>query len=279
VDRFDIKKSKRVDEDGEHLWVNPAAYQEDWKLIGEEVILKSYELADGSGRRMSVKLVMCDSGGREGVTTNAYKFVRWLRWGDKGLPVEQIEQEGGDTLAQAQQGTYEWVPGMAGRFMLVKGSALKNAPRVKIDYPDSQRKDRHAGARGEIPVAFINVNSIKDTVNNMLDRTDPGGRIYFPNWLDDSFYAELTVEVKSPSKGWINPKNFRNESWDLLAYCVAATLLPTINLERMDPEEPPSWAAEWDHNDLVFSIEEKTKPFEPKKTDLDNLADLAGKLA
>src|SRR5690606_37981436 len=69
IDRFEIKKSKRVDEDGERLWVNPGAYPEDWKLLVEEVILRSYPLMDGSGRRMGIKLTVCDSGGKEGVTT------------------------------------------------------------------------------------------------------------------------------------------------------------------------------------------------------------------
>ena len=268
VDRFEVKKSKRLDSDGEHLWVNPGAYQEDWKLLTENVLLKTYPLGDGSGRHMSIKFTVCDSGGEEGVTTNAYDFVRWLAKGDD--PELDLSHE---------QGDYQWVPGMGQRFLLLKGASSKNAQRVAIGYPDSQRKDRSAGARGEIPVLFMNTNMLKDTVDKMLDRTDPmGGRINFPNWLDDNFYTELTVEVKDPNKGWLNPKKYRNESWDLLVYYLAASLTRMVGLEHLDWSNPPGWAEEWDRNDLVFNPVVEQKPFEAvrKKS---NLADLAANLA
>ena len=276
IDRFEIKKSKREDTDaGGMSWVNPGAYPEDWKLLAEQVINLTYPLSDGSGRQMAVKLTLCDSGGKAGVTANAYDFVRWLRYGDAvdedGNPTESVENQ--------EEGTYEWKPGMAGRFLLVKGASTKNGPRVKLDYPDSQRSDRHAGARGEIPVLFLNTNALKDMVDNRLDRTVPGGRFVFPDWLDDNFYIELTVEVKDPAKGWINPKNYRNESWDLLAYCMAGTLTAGINLEYMDVANPPTWAAEWDLNDLVFDPVEKKTPYEGEKKSGRSLAKLASNLA
>ena len=87
--------------------------------------------------------------------------------------------------------------------------------------------------------------------------------------------------IKYTKKGWINPKNYRNESWDLLAYCLATTLTPMIALDHMNMADPPSWAAEWDHNDLVFNPAEKAKPFEAVKSDdgLTQLAKLAESLA
>lgn len=267
VDRFEIKKSKRLDEDGEHLWVNPGAYPEDWKLLVEEVMERTYPLMDGTGRRMGVKLTVCDSGGKEGVTANAYDFYRWLR-----NPQDE-------DMADTDQGDYHWSPGLAARFLLVKGASLKTAPRVRIEFPDSQRKDRHAGARGEIPVLMMNTNILKDQLDKMLDRRDPrGGRINFPNWLDDNFYTELTVEVKDPNKGWINPRRYRNESWDLLAYYIAGTLTQAIGLEHFNWEDPPTWAEEWDQNDLVFDPAEQEKPFATERPRR-KLSDLAGNLA
>lgn len=256
IDRFEIKKSKRTDEDGDQSWVNPGAYAEDWKLLAEEVIQKGYELSDDSGRAMGIKLTLCDSGGKAGVTTNAYNFVRWLRNG----PTETEEAE-----ASEEEGTYEWQPGMAARFALVKGASTMNAPRVTVSYPDSQRKDRNAGARGEIPVWLLNTNTLKDMVDHRLDRKEPGGRFVFPKWLPDTFYIELTVEVKDAKKGWLNPRGYRNESWDLLAYCMAATLMPMIGLEHLDMADPPGWATEWDRNDLVFNPATTATPFKPKK--------------
>lgn len=266
VDRYDIRKSKRKDPEGERYWVNPGSHLEDWKLLVEEVMLKTYELGDGSTRRMGVRFTISDSGGREGVTANAYNFYRWLRTGTK------------DEEDSAEEGDYSWQPGLAGKFLLLKGSSVKTAPRVAISYPDSQRKDRSAGARGEIPVLMINTDLLKDTVDNKLNRLDSGGRIEFPNWLDDNFYIELTVEVRDPAKGWQNPNRFRNESWDLLTYCEAALLTPAIALEHINFEDPPGWAEEWDMNDLVFDPRTHDKPMEAKRSRAD-LSKLAADLA
>ena len=268
IDRFEIKKSKRVDEDGERLWVNPGAYPEDWKLLVEEVLLKSYPLMDGSGRRMGIKLTMCDSGGKEGVTANAYDFYRWLRVGDD------------PETAVIEQGDYKWEPGLATRFLLVKGASTKHAPRVAISFPDSQRKDRSAGARGEVPVLLMNTDLLKDTLDKMLDRTEPGGgRVNFPDWLDDNFFTELTVEVKDPNKGWLNPRKYRNESWDLLVYYLAGTLTKLVGLEHLNWEQPPGWAEEWDQNDLVFDPVEQEKPFASEAKRKSSLSSLADNLA
>lgn len=273
IDRYAVIKSKRLDPDGERYWINPGAYFEDWKMLVEEVMTKSYPLIDGSGREMSIKLTMCDSGGKEGVTTNAYQFVRWLRDG-KNTPRDDGEEQ------PQEQGEYEWVSGLYPRFQLIKGDPAPSAPRVRLGYPDSQRKDRHAGARGEIPVLFLNTNMLKDAVDNMLDRTEArGGRVNFPDWLPSTFYTELTVEVKDPQKGWVNPKHYRNESWDLLVYAFAATLTRQIGLEHIDWNEPHSWAREWDKNDLVFNPAKENKPFENRSEPTYDFAKLADQLA
>lgn len=280
IDRFEIKHSKRQDKErpGQFLWVNPGAYPEDWKLVAEQVLQRSYPLSDGSGRHMGIKLTLCDSGGKAGVTANAYNFVRWLRAGDPDFETDE-DQEEEVTGSNEEEGSYKWVPGMAGRFLLVKGASTKTAPRVSMTYPDSQRKDRNAGARGEIPVLLMNTNMLKDMVDNRLDRTDPGGKFCFPNWLDDNFYIELTVEVKDPNKGWLNPKRYRNESWDLLAYCMAATVTPIIALDQLDMHNnPPGWAEEWDRNDFVFHAEKEARPMTPQKK-RPSLAELAEGLA
>jgi len=266
IDRFKIQKSKRTDEDGDPLWVNLGVYPEDWKQLVDEVLLKKYPLSDGSGRTMGIKMTVSDSAGREGFTANAYNFVRWLRLGPQ------------DTDTGVEDRTYRWEPGLAARFHLLRGATQKTAPRVQVTYPDSERKDRNAGARGEIPVLAINGNIIKDSIDKAIDRTEPGGRIIFPAWLDDNFFKELTVEVKDPQKGWINPNKYRNESWDLLVYARAATLMSQIGLERMNWSDPPTWAADWDENSLVFgeNIGDKTQQPAKKRP---SLADLASDLA
>lgn len=257
IDRFDIRYSKRLDDraSGEqYLWLNPATYLEDWHLLVDQVIEKTYPLDDESGRHMSIKAVVCDSGGREGVTATAYNFWRWLR---------------DEHPANHHQ-----------RFILLKGQPRLDAPRVRIAYPDSERKDRKAGAMGEVPVLQINSNVIKDQVYGMLARTDfGGGMVIFPDWLESWFYSELTAENRTLKGMWENPKKLRNEAWDLLCYCVAVCIHPRFgNIEKMDWDNPPGWARPWDKNDFVFKPEENATPFKPRQETID-LSALASNLA
>ena len=257
VDRYDVKKSVRLDEEGEHLWVAPATYGEDWELLVPQVLKKTYPLGDGSGRTMAIKVVGCDSGGREGVTSKAYDFWRWLR-DDEDLKGQNLHH----------------------RFHLMKGGSNPNAPRVVVSFPDSDRKDRKAAARGEIPVIIMNTTIIKDTLDAMLDRKiDGGGMIHFPNWLSDEFYTELTVETRVNGK-WENPQKHRNESWDLLAYSIALAASKYIGFEHIRWDKPPTWAEEWDRNSLVIAAENAAQgllPFTPKAKY--KLSDLAKALA
>lgn len=234
IDRFAIRKSKRLDDDDERLPLSPPKYPEDWDVLIEEVILKSYELDDGSGRRMSIKMVGCDSGGKAGTTTNAYAFWRRLR-----------DSDGEDFPADLHH-----------RFMLLKGASRPAVPRSQKTFPDSERKDRHAGARGEIPVLILNPWLLKDQLNNMLGREpDAAGEgriaatVVFPNWVEDWFWAELVAETKT-DKGWENLRNLRNEAWDLCYYGLG--LAHYLRWDRIDWENAPSWADDWDSNSLVF---------------------------
>ena len=259
VDRFDVIKSDRFDSDGDRAWIAPGSYWEDWTLLIEAVIKRSYPLSDGSGRHMAVKIVLCDSGGAEGVTANAYEFWRFLRDGPASGDEDRFPG---------------WSPNLHRRFFLLRGQPAAGAPRVVLTYPDAERKDRKAGARGEIPVLSLNSNLLKDQLNGYLDRLEPGGgRVVFPKWLGDTFYKELCVEVRDPKKGWINPRNYRNESWDLLAYCIAACI--HLHVDMWDwGAVTESWAQPWDSNALVFT-QGGPKPFDHKKQDDYDLARLA----
>lgn len=222
IDRFAIVKSNRVDDDNEKLWVKPASFLEDWDLVQTEVINKKYPLEDGTGE-MQIALTVCDSGGKEGVTTNAYNFWRKLK-------------------ARSEHH----------RFFLLKGVSQPNAPRVALEYPDSQRKDRWASARGEIPLLEIQTNINKDALDGMLDRTDKRKQgqasIVFADWLPREFYEELVVERRD-LRGWLNPMSRRNESWDLLVYAIATCVWRGV--EAVNWENPPLWLKPWEENPLV----------------------------
>ncbi|AEY69577.1 terminase large subunit [Burkholderia phage vB_BceS_AH2] len=230
IDRFNIVKSRRLDDSGEHLWVKPASYLADWDRITEEVLDRSYPLADGSGRRMMIKMTGCDSGGKAGVTTNAYNYYRKLR-----------------------------AEGYSGRFHLVKGDPTPGAPRTRISYPDANRKDRFAAARGDVPVLMLNSNALKDALAGRLECVEPGKGFYrMADWLPDFVYTELCVEVRT-TKGWENPTSSRNEAWDLSYYCLGLCASPLLLIEQMKWDNPPAWAAEWDSNSLVTAPDAKTR--------------------
>lgn len=227
IDRFQIRKSKRLDDDGDAQWVKPATYLEDWELLVEEVMLKTYPLADGSGREMQIKLTLCDSGGftlhrGEGVTSMSYDFYRELRR-----------------------------RGLASRFHLVKGDGRPAAPRTWIDYPDSRQKTIKGPARGDVPVLFLNANVLKDSLSARLDSVTPGaGMIHFAHWLPIWFFKELCAEQRT-EKGWVNSASARNEAWDLLYYVIGACASPLLQIEKIDWAHPPSWADIWKDNPLV----------------------------
>lgn len=96
---------------------------------------------------------------------------------------------------------------------------------------------------------FFNANSLKDTLNNMLDRdTEGGGKIDFPDWLELWFFEELTVETKT-MKGWENKAGRRNETWDLCAYFIGACVWQRV--DQVDWADPPVWLRPWLTNPLV----------------------------
>jgi phage terminase large subunit GpA-like protein len=229
IDRFQIRNSIRPDEhSGGWQWVKPGSYLYDWDLIEQHVIRRSYLLASDQTKKMALKMTLCDSGGKAGVTTNAYAFVRELR-----------------------------KRGLAGRFHLVKGDATPNSPRTRITYPDNSKRGggAKAGAQGDVPVLLLNPNILKDTLDNRLEVVVPGfGMIHFPDWLCDWFFQELVAEVRDPKKGWQKVRP-RNEAWDLLYYALGGCVSGVLNIEKTDWENPPLWLKPIEGNPLVIAAE------------------------
>jgi phage terminase large subunit GpA-like protein len=233
IDRDTIKYSLRDDDTadipGQKEWVKPGTYQEDWDLITEHVLNKTYPLDDDSGRVMGIKLTGCDSGGKAGVTANAYAYWRKLR-----------------------------AAGEAHRFILIKGDPFPNRERVRVTWPDSSDHKNLAAARGDVPVYLMNSNVLKDMLDNRLNCVTPGkGMFRFPDWLPDWFYQEMCAEVRTP-KGW-EKKLKRNEAWDLSYYLLGMLLSPMIRIEQVDWQNPQAWMADWDRNPYVKDAEGNAK--------------------
>lgn len=213
VDRFSITASKRPE--GERFAaLDPGAYLEDWALLRDLVIDRTYPLACDESVRIPVLLALCDSGGREGVTSRAYDFWRGLRRDGHGR-----------------------------KLYLVKGTGARDAPRVQRSWPDSSgRRDRQQGGRGDVPVFLLGVNTLKDSIANDLARDTPGpGYVHLPDWLPGDVFDELTAETRT-TKGWVRNSGVRNEAFDLSVYNRAATIL--LRAERINWSRPPRWALE-----------------------------------
>lgn len=251
IDMFKIRKSPRLDEDGDPETISPAIYAEDWDVL-RKVIDASYLLNDKSGRRMRVRMVFCDSAGQDGVTTNAYAFWRRLR--DEGKGLHQVFQlVRGQTTAQG------------------RGYGI---PRYQIRYPDAGHKSHSkAAARGDVPVAFLNSNMLKDQASGMLNRSEAGsGAVRYPYWSPEWLFKQLSVE-KRTEKGWVVGKGIQNEAFDLLYYALAGRLDVRIRHDHIDWSKPPAWAAEWDRNANVFRGEpEAAPPPVPKRKKIDRAA-------
>jgi len=266
IDGWKIKSSRRLDADGANLPIDPRAFAEDWDMLVEQALNKTYELADDSGRRMRVRMASVDGYGEEGVTTQAYRF--WQR------------------LKARNDGSHR-------RFAISKGEPRKDWPIAKSVMTEIGVGQKNALVRGAIPRIHFGSTLVKDTVANLMarriaadDAEDGGGKLRYPNWMPKWFYSQMTNEMRS-AKGWQKIGNRRNEAFDLTAYAVGLLYRPiegnefpwvNIQMHRINWEQPPAWAAEWNANELVVGGRiSEPPPTGPKPAS--TFAELAKKLA
>ena len=216
IDRYNIKSSMRSNSDGESLPIDPSAYPEDWDLLISDVLNKQYRIEDLEGGFMPILAMAVDSGGEDGVTDNAYKF--WRRCKRDGL---------------------------SKRVYLVKGDSTKRQKLITRTYPDNtSRSDRHAKARGDVPLYLLQTDQLKDRISNALSRETVGANyIHFPAWIGEWFFDELTYEERGQDGKWRKPGKGNNEAFDLFCYAHAIAILR--GYERIkwgDEDSVPHWA-------------------------------------
>lgn len=221
IDRYNIKTSLRCNGDGEALPIEPGGYPEDWDLLISDVLEKTYRLQSDERREMPVMCMAVDSGGEDGVTDNAYKF--WRRCKRNG---------------------------MGKRVYLFKGDSTTRQKLITKTYPDNtNRSDRKAGARGDVPVYLLQTDRLKDGIHNNLKRETAGpGFIHFPDWIGEWFYDELTYEIRGTDGKWKKPGQGANEALDLFCYCHALVVLRGYEKIK-DWGNPPAWAISQAVND------------------------------
>ncbi|OOF25058.1 DNA packaging protein [Salinivibrio proteolyticus] len=227
IDRFEILTNPNRNGDR----VNPAVYAEDWDLLIEQVIKKTYPLSDGSGRVMKPVLTLCDSGGsgdqKDGkptsVTENSYQFYNRL----KPLGLNHL-------------------------FRLVKGASREQDQLVKESYPDKRSKHAH----GEIPLLILHTNRLKNRVSSSYERVEFGARYFWlPSWADRSWFDELTAEFVDDKGNWQKPDRAANESFDLCAYAEAG--MHKLGGDDINWQSPPNWAADWQFNTHVIDADQQ----------------------
>lgn len=263
IDGFKIRSSSRLDADGANIPVDPRAFAEDWDLLVDQVALKTYPLADGSGRRMRIKMSSVDGYGLDGVTINAYRF--WQRLLNKG-------------------------DGLHRKFAIIKGEKKASIPIAQTTFTEVGDNVRKFVKPGAIPRIHFNSTLIKDTTASYMSRrvqTEDteivGGKLRYPDWMPAWFYKQMTNEIRKP-KGWEKIGSRNNESFDCTAYALGLVFRPVerdapwdnIQLHRIDWSVEPIWAKDWDENELVFggAQEQVVKP----KASV-SFGDLAEKLA
>lgn len=219
VDRYNIRQSMRFDKNGESLPVDPAAYLEDWDLLCTDVLDKCWPMDKDPSVKMPVLAMGVDSGGEDGVTGNAYDFWRKCR----------------------RDGVHK-------RVYLFKGDSQARSKLISKTFPDNtERSNRRAQARGDVPLYLLQTNALKDRINNALLRDTPGANyVHFPDWIGEWFYDELTYEDRGTDGKWKKPGRGANEAFDLMVYAQALVILR--GYEKIKWEKPPPWAEPFEYS-------------------------------
>lgn len=203
VDRYNLIPSDRIGEDGERLKVSPFTHPEDWNAL-DKLLDDEYTIA-GTDVKINSRMIVCDSGGQDQATNNAYTYA---------LRLKRLNR--------------------CDRFALLKGASTRGAMRIAKGKPGDDRI--------KVPLWIINTTILKDEVAANLARTEPGPNyIHLPDWIGEWFFKELTAETRTAS-GWVKKrKGDNNEALDLCGYNRVAFSL--CGGDKINWQRPPDWAA------------------------------------
>lgn len=220
IDRFDLHEPPSDAPMAARRVIDPPGYVEDWKVL-RELWDRVYPVT-GLDFGLRPVLIVIDSQGAAGTTTNAYDF-----WRD-------CKRDGFGAV-----------------FHLLRGDPRQKR-KVWRKYPESSnQKDAVAS---DVPILFVSPNPLKDSVSASLIRTASGPFAYhLPSGLSDDVLREFTAERRT-EKGWeVKAGHRRNESLDLAVYNLAAAMaIRAQNVE--DWSAPPAWGLPPDQGN-PFAVE------------------------
>lgn len=196
---------------------DPATKIEHWLTLVEAVFDKALPFADEPARGLLPRLVVIDTGGRDGVTDKAYKFGRWLR---------------------------RKRPDLVRRVMFVKGRGNRNPVRVApAPQWDAKTSNRKTTSRKGVDLWFVWTNELKDAVASRLRRAikQKGERgqdtLHLSNRLPVSVFEQVCAESSNDDGEWENVRKVPNEALDLCVYAQAAWL--RLGGDKVDWSNPP----------------------------------------
>jgi len=226
IDRYNIVLSNREGVGDTFAPIDPAGYKEDWMLIYQKVVRSTYK-TPLEGKELRVRMTVIDSGGEDGVTDNAYAFLRTMR-----------------------------KMGLDSRVMLVKGVGRDQKaefPYIKL----TMKGARNPKEEGDVPVYLLNSNALKDVVETGRRRASPGpGYIRVPSWLPRSWWDEFYAEVRNQRGVWEQIRK-RNEAFDLMYYCEAGCMRLGADKINWDADKAPTWARPLAMNSDLITVEER----------------------
>lgn len=238
---------------GAILDVEPAFDPECWDAMYRTLTAREFPLADGSGRVMRARVIVHDTQGVPGTAEQAAAAWRRARLARLARMPGMINGRPAWTLVGS------------------KGAASRNAPRLTLALPETQRKDRRS-MRGADPLLLFNPNLVKDALLAQLQRAEVGpGYVHLPAWLAEGgstdWLEQLVAEKRGKDGAWAKEsESARNEAMDLMVLAEIGARLH--GLHRIDWNRPPAWADVWGRNSMIY-VPDETGPSAP-------LADGAG---
>jgi phage terminase large subunit GpA-like protein len=203
---------------GELEVCDPATKVEHWLALVEAVFDKPLPLAADPSKGLLPRLVVIDTGGKDGVTDKAYKFGRWLRRNR---------------------------PDLLRRVMFIKGRGKRNPARVApAPQWDAKTSNKKATNRRGVDLWFVWTNDLKDAVTSRLRRAvkQNGERgpdtLHLSRHLPEAVFEQVCAESVNDDGEWENVRKVPNEALDLSVYAHAAWL--RLRGDRVDWSNPPA---------------------------------------
>ncbi|MDE8344643.1 MAG: phage terminase large subunit family protein [Acidocella sp.] len=220
---------------------SPGTSAADWDDILKVATEHAWPLEGQPGLGMRAVAVGFDTGGAPGVTLQGYEA--WRR----------IRARKGTKLHGRIDGRPAW------SVMPMKGAATLQAPRLQVVFPNAQRGDRYAQARGEVPLGVFNPNLFKDDLNGQLILGDDAPwSVAFPAVLAGTapphpWFEQLVAEERERNGRWKRRQEGQpNEALDLMVGTHVLAFMMGINRIRWDAA--PVWARAWADNVNVVPI-------------------------